>query len=356
MHYQPGDRVMMVNISDPYTRLQPGDLGTVRRHHPDLHLLDIDWDNGSALSMCLDAGDRVATITTASWRHALDTLHQAGADAGREAADWWAQHTVGGQTTGDTAATARTILAGIDDGDPAILDTLPTHDSHRLDGYTGDADWYTDTAGPGAPAWGDLTTDQRYLAVEAFRDGYDTGATNRVTAHCHAAASPTGDGRDLTGLRPDRVRPGHIGVFSGDWARTDDGTRFTVGYVGRLTGYWNGWAVFRCTRTVARAIVADHQATRDAHQRQLSGRGIDDAEANRRLDTVLGRVTFDGHAITVDETVLHDDPTAVLRAEPDKAGLYEVGWSWTWELVDPYRCDRIIGDLPTSPDSTRTPA
>lgn len=132
MTYQPGDRVALVHTADPHTLLQPDDLGTVRRHHRDLDLLDIDWDSGSRLSLCLDAGDSVHTITTGTPPASdivvrlLDAAYQAGAAAGRQAADWWAQHTVGGQAHGDTASTARRILAGIDDGDPAVLDQLPT--------------------------------------------------------------------------------------------------------------------------------------------------------------------------------------------------------------------------------------
>jgi hypothetical protein len=32
---------------------------------------------------------------------------------------------------------------------------------------------------------------------------------------------------------------------------------------------------------------------------------------------------------------------------PDADGRYVVmGWNWCWEAVDPYACDRIVGDLP----------
>src|SRR6266508_184545 len=59
------------------------------------------------------------------WQRVLDALYAAGAAAGAAAADWWAQDTVGGRASGDTAATARRVLAGIDDSDPLILDAPP---------------------------------------------------------------------------------------------------------------------------------------------------------------------------------------------------------------------------------------
>lgn len=57
-----------------------------------------------------------------------------GAEHGANAAEWWLQDTVGGRARGGTdwrssaEANARTILRGIDDGDPAVLDTLPASD------------------------------------------------------------------------------------------------------------------------------------------------------------------------------------------------------------------------------------
>lgn len=60
MIYQPRQRIALVFTNDPYTRLRPGDTGTVVEHNVDLQSVDIDWDNGSNLAMCLDAGDRIA--------------------------------------------------------------------------------------------------------------------------------------------------------------------------------------------------------------------------------------------------------------------------------------------------------
>jgi hypothetical protein len=60
MTYQPGQRIVLEFTSDPYTRLQPGDTGTVVRYDPHQRTVYIAWDSGSTLAMCLDAGDRIA--------------------------------------------------------------------------------------------------------------------------------------------------------------------------------------------------------------------------------------------------------------------------------------------------------
>lgn len=66
MPYQPGERVALVRTDDPHTALRPGDEGTVVRHHETIHTVDINWDNGSRLSMCLDAGDRIRRLPAAN--------------------------------------------------------------------------------------------------------------------------------------------------------------------------------------------------------------------------------------------------------------------------------------------------
>src|SRR5215470_12893589 len=82
-----------------------------------------------------------------TWRRVLDALHEAGARAGRDAADWWEQDTLGGRASGDTTARAAAILAGLDDIDPAIVDTLPACDvTGQWADQPGDADLYHDAA------------------------------------------------------------------------------------------------------------------------------------------------------------------------------------------------------------------
>jgi len=46
----------------PHTTLRPGDEGTIRRYDTTLNVVDVNWDNGSRLSMWLDEGDRIRGI------------------------------------------------------------------------------------------------------------------------------------------------------------------------------------------------------------------------------------------------------------------------------------------------------
>jgi Domain of unknown function (DUF4314) len=63
MVFTPGDRVELVATNDPYTRLRPGNRGTVISvaDTPEL-TIDIQWDNGSTLAILPDAGDRIRLL------------------------------------------------------------------------------------------------------------------------------------------------------------------------------------------------------------------------------------------------------------------------------------------------------
>jgi hypothetical protein len=63
MEFTPGDRVELVATTDPYTRLRPGDRGTVTSitDHPE-PAIAIQWDNGSTLAILPDAGDRICLL------------------------------------------------------------------------------------------------------------------------------------------------------------------------------------------------------------------------------------------------------------------------------------------------------
>lgn len=62
-----GDRVELVFTSDPYTRLRPGDRGTVTgifqtpSDAPDVQV-HIAWDSGSTLAMLPGAGDQLRKL------------------------------------------------------------------------------------------------------------------------------------------------------------------------------------------------------------------------------------------------------------------------------------------------------
>jgi hypothetical protein len=125
-----------------------------------------------------------------TWQRVLDALYMAGTDAGADAADWWAQDTVGGRARGDTAATARQVLAGIDDGDPLILDALPGCDLSGHDAPTG-AELYADAVPDDAPGWDGLSAQARAEAIDTFRDGYHTAVQDRIAEHCRTALPDT---------------------------------------------------------------------------------------------------------------------------------------------------------------------
>jgi hypothetical protein len=57
MTYQPGDRIVLVRTSDPYTRLIPGTAGTVARYDGQHGQHGVRWDDGSTLAMLLNLND-----------------------------------------------------------------------------------------------------------------------------------------------------------------------------------------------------------------------------------------------------------------------------------------------------------
>ncbi|WP_326564433.1 DUF4314 domain-containing protein [Micromonospora peucetia] len=362
--YEAGQRVALLHTTDPYTLLRPGDTGTVRRHDQRHNIVEVTWDSGSTLSMCLDDGDRIAPTATppptgdpvaeaAGWAAALQRMRAAGTEAGRTAAESWAQDTIGARAGGGTRLAAHRILSGLDEVDPVVLDALPRFSSAGDPVDTAGWELFADANGD-VSGWFGLRIQQRDEAMAVYRDAYDTAVTDRVAELCQLAASPTGS--DVSHLRPDRVRIGGVGVFSGDWARTtgpDGDDRIEVGFVGTLIDRWNGWAVFSCTREVAEAIVADQQRHRDRYRHRLREQGVPADDLDRRVDSELADLSFDGDVIVADQRALSDGPEAIERIPPDGDGRYMVmGRSWCWEAVDPYACDRIVGDLP-EPDQAQ---
>lgn len=66
----------MISTTDVLTELRPGDRGVVTRFDLERQMVYIDWDGGSKLSMCLDAGDEICTIQSV-------TMNGSAADAER---------------------------------------------------------------------------------------------------------------------------------------------------------------------------------------------------------------------------------------------------------------------------------
>jgi hypothetical protein len=49
-YYTPGTRVMLLQMNDPYTKLQPGAKGTVTGVD-DMGTIHVNWDSGSSLGV-----------------------------------------------------------------------------------------------------------------------------------------------------------------------------------------------------------------------------------------------------------------------------------------------------------------
>ncbi len=48
--YSPGTRVILIKMDDPYTRLKPGENGTVTGVD-DIGTIHVNWDSGSSLGV-----------------------------------------------------------------------------------------------------------------------------------------------------------------------------------------------------------------------------------------------------------------------------------------------------------------
>lgn len=128
-------------------------------------------------------------ITDEQYARMEEAMSTAGAEAGRNAAAWWEQDAIGGRANGDVKATARAVMKGIDDGDPEILDAMPTLD---LSGQWADGlrpwDIYHEVSGQDWPSFDDAGAAAEDL-VDTYRDAYDSAAIDAVYEHCQRVAS-----------------------------------------------------------------------------------------------------------------------------------------------------------------------
>jgi Domain of unknown function (DUF4314) len=69
MEFTLGDRIELVATTDPYTRLRPGDRGTVTSVSDTPEpTIGVQWDDGSTLAILPDAGDHDHLLqTTVAW-------------------------------------------------------------------------------------------------------------------------------------------------------------------------------------------------------------------------------------------------------------------------------------------------
>jgi hypothetical protein len=124
-----------------------------------------------------------------TWNTLLAAVKASAHDAGVNAANWWEQDNVGGYVNASTGiARATAVLKGIDDGDPEILDSLPSAD---LSGQWADSDTadsvYADVATDDAADWSDLEDWQRDEVADTWELAYNESVMTAVYAYCHGA-------------------------------------------------------------------------------------------------------------------------------------------------------------------------
>jgi hypothetical protein len=127
------------------------------------------------------------------WQALLTAMRAAGASAGTDAADWWAQDSIGGRSTGDNTPVARRILSGIDDGDPQICDQLPTFaGSDAFGEVPGEADLMNELD-VDPRQWTPLTSEQWDEAVAAYTMSFDQAVLDRAAQLCRDILEPDND-------------------------------------------------------------------------------------------------------------------------------------------------------------------
>ncbi|WP_328463573.1 hypothetical protein OHA21_38295 [Actinoplanes sp. NBC_00393] len=184
MKNQPWRRTTPPSLATPH----PGGCGIVRRNQEQPAA-----DNDTAQPTPASSGDPAGRPADAQarWQAILQRLRDAAAEAGRDAADWWAQDAIGGRVTGDGQATAVHVLTGIDDGDPAVLDLLPrSHESSRQEDGPSAAERYTNATGPADTTWAALDDSRRDEATDAYHDAFDTAVLDRITDLCRRVVEP----------------------------------------------------------------------------------------------------------------------------------------------------------------------
>ncbi|MFI7543773.1 hypothetical protein [Actinoplanes sp. NPDC049599] len=145
------------------------------------------------------------------WALLLTGMRAAGARAGADAADWWAQDTIGGRATGDTTAVARRIVERIDAGDPQIGDRLPTFAGSGASGdVPGEADLIYEI-GADRQRWTPSTSARWDQLVAAYAMSFDQAVLDRAGQLCRDVLEPddepdSDDGVALSVGDPDTMR------------------------------------------------------------------------------------------------------------------------------------------------------
>jgi hypothetical protein len=202
MKDRPWQRATPPSLATPHTGPHPDDCGIARPHH-DQQPAGADNDTAPTSPAGSGTTGRDRADVDAGWHATLQRLRDAAAEAGGNAVDWWEQDAIGGRATGDVQATAARVLAGIEDGDPAVLDLLPRLDEPGQ--QTGDlsaAERYTAATGPSDGTWAALDERRRDEATDVYRDAFDTAVLDRITNLCRQAA-----GTEPPQGTPSTIRP-----------------------------------------------------------------------------------------------------------------------------------------------------
>jgi len=125
------------------------------------------------------------------------------------------------------------------------------------------------------------------------------------------------------------------GFVSGDWWYDAIAEKYTHVYPAKIEGTWNGWAEPVVDRATAERIIADQKKMADVI-------GHDDG---------VPKLKMSGDKIMGYDPSWEDDWT--VWAEPDAAGLYHVGFGWTWERCNedgsPFTPDAEVDDEGPTP-------
>lgn len=132
------------------------------------------------------------SITEKDWARLEDAARKLGAEHGKNAAGWYFD----GNTSADTY---RAVLAGIENGDPAVLDTFPAADfsGQWADGYSVGELWF-DCGGPESPdvqSWGDVADEQELQGelADIYSDAFSEAVSDEIgrVARLQTEHSPT---------------------------------------------------------------------------------------------------------------------------------------------------------------------
>jgi hypothetical protein len=102
---------------------------------------------------------------------------------GQSAASWFGQDVMGGLSPGDASVPARRILAGIEDGDPEILDNLPRAD---LSGQWADGTSVADLLEHVDLAGIDPASDLAQDLASTYEDAFNTSVEAAVADICRS--------------------------------------------------------------------------------------------------------------------------------------------------------------------------